>query len=592
MSSLEKNEESLNSQHIGSIETNEMSKWQKFKDSFKRADIPDNHIVESSNNSILQNTNNSDNHDLELQDKYSTNEEEPSGELHRELKNKHIQMIALGGSVGTGLLIGSGGSLRTGGPASLIIAWGLVGTMVYCTIMALGELCVAFPVNGAFSQYGSRFVDESWGFAVGWNYAIMWLIVLPLELVAAAMCISYWNNDINPASWVAIFYVLIMIINLFGVKGYGEAEYYLTIFKIIAIIGFIILGVVLVVGGGPKKEFIGAKNWHIDKAPFPNGFKGLATTFVTASYSMAGSEMCGIAASEAKNPAKTLPKAVRQVFWRIFLFFFLSLTMIGLLVPYNSPDLLGSGYVSSSPFVIAIKDAGIYALPSIFNACILISVVSVGNSAVYGCSRTVQSLGQQGLGPSILAYVDVKGRPLAGLALSAVFGLLCFLAAYKDQSTVFAWLLSVSGLATIFSWFNICLCHLRFRMAMSKQNRSLKELSFTSKLGIYGSIYSMGFLILVLGVQFWVALFPLGSNGKANAENFFKNYLGSVVILIFYLGHKIYSKDWKIYKNLDQIDLDSGRRQVDLEVIQSELEEERLLAKNKPMYIRIWNYWC
>ncbi|KAI5964166.1 uncharacterized protein KGF55_002108 [Candida pseudojiufengensis] len=588
MSSVNKSEES-SSQQLGITEIQKVSKWQNFKDSFKRADTNAYNNKRGSISSCCQSINKND---LESQDKQTTNNDIQDGTLHRELKNKHIQMIALGGSVGTGLLIGSGGALREGGPASLIIAWGLVGTMVYCTIFALGELCVAFPVNGAFSQYASRFVDESWGFAVGWNYAIMWLIVLPLELVAASMCITYWNDSINPASWVAIFYLLIVVINLFGVKGYGEAEYWLTIFKIIAIIGFIILGVVLVVGGGPKKEFIGASNWKVGKAPFPNGFKGLATTFVTASYSMAGSEMCGIAASETKNPAKTLPRAVRQVFWRLFLFFFLSLTMIGLLVPYNSPDLLGNGGVSSSPFVIAIKDAGIQVLPSIFNACILISVISVGNSAVYGCSRTIQSLGQQGLAPSLFAYVDRKGRPLAGLILSAIFGLLCFLAAYKDQDTVFAWLLSVSGLATIFSWFNIGLCHLRFRMAMHKQGKSLEELSFTSSLGIYGSIYSMSFLVLVLVVQFWVALFPLNSNGKANAESFFKNYLGAVVILIFYLGHKILTKNWKIYKRLDEIDLDSGRRQIDVEIIQSELFEEKQLARQKPLYIKIFNYWC
>ena len=180
----------------------------------------------------------------------------------------------------------------------------------------------------------------------------------------------------------------------------------------------------------------------------------------------------------------------------------------------------------------------------------------------------MQSLGLQGLAPQILAYVDRKGRPLGGLALSALFGLLCFLAAYKDQGTVFDWLLSVAGLATIFSWFNIALCHFRFRQAMHAQGRSLEELTFTSITG----------------------MFPIGSK-NADAEHFFQNYLGAVVILVFYVGHKLYARTWKICKSLNEIDLDTGRRQVDLDLVRAELEEKRLLNKQKPLYKRIWNYW-
>ncbi|CAH6718811.1 amino-acid permease GAP3 [[Candida] jaroonii] len=473
--------------------------------------------------------------------------------LVKGLKNRHLQMVALGGTLGTGLLIGSGSALRTGGPAALLIAWGLVGTMVFNTVHALGELCVAFPVSGAFSSYATRFVDSSWGFAVGWNYALMWLIVLPLELVAAAISIEYWNSDINPVAWVAIFYILIVLINLFGVKGYGEAEFILSLIKIVAIIGFIILGVVLVCGGGPTKEFIGGK-YYRDPGPFSNGFKGVCSCFVTASYSLAGTELVGLAASETENPSKTLPKAIRSVFWRVFIFFFSSLLIVGLLVPSNSPELFGSGS-AVSPFVIAINNAKIKVLPSIFNAVILISVTSVGNSAVYGCSRTIQSLGAQGLAPKFCAYVDKKGRPLGGLFMAAVFGLLCFLSAYKDQQTIFVWLLSISGLATIFSWLNIGLCHIRFRMAMRVQGRSLDTLVFKSMTGIWGSIYSIILLLLVLVLQFWVALFPIGGDGRPNAESFFQNYLGAVVILLFYAIHKIYTRNWRLYISLKDIQI-------------------------------------
>lgn len=557
----------LESMYQAPIST-EMGRWAKFKDSFRRQeqDIDDMAGLD----------------DIERANRGVAN----GSPLVRDLKNRHLQMISIGGSVGTGLLIGSGSSLRTGGPAALIIAWGLVGTMVFSTIHALGELCVEFPVSGAFSSYATRFVDSLWGFAVGWNYAIMWLIVLPLELVAAAMSIQYWNTAINPVAWVAIFYVFIFIVNLFGVKGYGEAEFYLAIVKVIAIVGFIILGVVLVCGGGPNHEFIGNRYWN-NPGPFAHGFKGVCTVFVTASYSLAGSEMVGLAAAEAHNPKKVLPKAIKQVFWRIFLFFFLSLTFVGLLVPYDSPALLGSGsQTSTSPFVVAIVSSGIKVLPSIFNAVILISVVSVGNSAVYGCSRTIQSLGVQGLGPQILGYVDQKGRPIAGLACSAVFGLLCFLSAYKNEGEVFAWLLSISGLSTIFSWFSISLCHVRFRLALHYNNRPTSDLAFTSVVGIWGSVYSMAFLVLVLGVQFWVALFPVGSLAP-NAKNFFQNYLGAFVIILFYIGHKLYTRNRRLYLALGEIDLDTGRRIRDKDELDWEIQQEKNELEKRPWYVRV-----
>lgn len=543
------------------------SRWAEFKHSFSRQQPTQTHAEG-------------------LNDIERANEGVANGSpLVRELKNRHLQMISIGGSVGTGLLIGSGSSLRTGGPAALIIAWGLVGTMVFSTIHALGELCVEFPVSGAFSSYATRFVDSLWGFAVGWNYAIMWLIVLPLELVAAAMSIQYWNTAINPVAWVAIFYIFILVINLFGVKGYGEAEFYLAIVKVIAIVGFIILGVVLVCGGGPNHDFVGDRYWK-HPGPFAHGFKGVCTVFVTASYSLAGSEMVGLAAAEASNPRKVLPRAIKQVFWRVFLFFFLSLTFVGLLVPYDSPALLGSGSpTATSPFVVAIVNSGIKALPSIFNAVILISVISVGNSAVYGCSRTIQSLGVQGLGPQILGYVDQKGRPIAGLVCSAVFGLLCFLSAYKNEGEVFAWLLSISGLSTIFSWFSISLCHVRFRLALRHQNRSVSDLAFTSVVGVWGSIYSMAFLVLVLVVQFWVALFPVGSLAP-NAKNFFQNYLGVFVIIVFYVGHKFYTRNKRVYLSLSDVDLDTGRRVRDKEELEWEIQQERQEMAARPWYIR------
>ena len=158
--------------------------------------------------------------------------------LARKLKARHLQMIAIGGSIGTGLFVGSGKALAAGGPASLIIAFSLISFMLYCTVYALGELACLFPIAGSFSAFATRFLDPAWGFAMGWNYALQWMVTLPLEIVAAAITIQYWNSPVSPAVWVTIFLVLIISINLFGVRGYGEAEFWFSLVKVIAIVGF------------------------------------------------------------------------------------------------------------------------------------------------------------------------------------------------------------------------------------------------------------------------------------------------------------------------------------------------------------------
>ena len=247
-----------------------------------------------------------------------------------------------------------------GGPASVLIAYGFIGIMLYCTVQALGELAVAFPVAGSFSAYSTRFLDPAWGFAMGWNYCLQWLIVLPLEIVAASITVGYWNSQISRSVWVTIFLSVIIAINLLGVKYYGEAEFIFAIIKITAVIGFILLGIVINIGGYPDEGHIGGKFWS-NPGAFNNGFKGLCSVFVTAAFAFSGTELVGLAAAETVNPRKSLPKAIKQVFWRITLFYVVALSVVGLLVPYNHPSLLGAKSmtdVSASPFVIAIESAG------------------------------------------------------------------------------------------------------------------------------------------------------------------------------------------------------------------------------------------
>lgn len=544
------------------------SQWNRITDSFKRAD-PAGSAVDDTSLTTLERA---------VQKTANTQLQGTIGPISQ-------AFIALGGCVGSGLLIVSGKALFYGGPAGVLIAWAVVSTFLYCVMQALAELSSTFPVSGAFAVYATRFIDPSFGFAAGWNYALFWVIVLPLELVAASLTINFWNSHINSVVWVAVFYVLIFVLNLFGSSGFEYFELVASIIKFLAVVGFDILAIVLICGGGDE-GFIGAHNWQHNGA-FANGFKGVVSVLITATYSLAGTELVSLTAAESKaNPRIALPHAIKMVFYRIIVFYMITLTFITFLVSSTNPTLIGGSNALASPFVIAIQSGGIRALPSIFNVVVLISLLSIGNSAVYGFSRTILSLAEQGLAPKIFLYVDRCGRPLMGLLFSAIIGLLAFVSASSKQADVFNWLVAISALSTLFTWASCCIAHIRFRAAMKKQGRSLDELPYLSNTGTWGSWYATICLIVVLGLQFWTSLFPLGS--LPDATVFFENYLGAVIVVAFYLGHKIYSRKLNTIVPLELMDLDTGRRETDIEKLQQELAEEREAYLALPWYKKLY----
>lgn len=513
--------------------------------------------------------------------------------LARRLRSRHLQMIAIGGSIGTGLFIGSGYALWQGGPAGQLISYFLVGFSLYCVMNALGELSVQFPVSGSFNAFFSRFIEPSWGFTLGLMYSLSWLISFPSELVACALTVLYWNKSVNPAVWVAIFYVLICAINMFSVIGYGEVEFVLSIIKVLAVVGFIILGI-CIAGGVGEQGYLGTKYWH-DPGAFNHGFKGVCSCFISAAFSFGGIELVALAASETANPRKSLPKAIKQVFWRIAIFYLVTSVVIGCLVPFNDDRLLtgtSSVDIAASPFVIAISSAGIKVLPDIMNAVILLAVVSVGNSAVYGCSRSLASLAVQGLLPRIVGYVDRKGRPLVAILIASLFGLLGFLVGAQDEEVVFTWLFSICSLGAFFTWASICLVHIRFRMALSYQGRSTDELIYSSPTGVWGSWAGMIVLILIIVGEVWVSIWPIWTTGPS-LETFWKQCLSIVLIIVTWAVFKTVKGTWGLmWIKLENIDLDTGKRELNLEIVKQELAEERALLKLKPIWYKIFKFFC
>lgn len=347
-------------------------------------------------------------------------------------------------------------------------------------------------------------------------------------------------------------------------------------------------------GGTPTEGYIGGKYWH-NPGAFNNGFKGLCSVFVTAAFAFTGTELIGLAAAETANPRKSLPTAIKQVFWRISLFYIVALTLVGLLVPYTDKRLTGANNADAhaSPFVIAIQTAHIDVLPSVMNAVILVAVLSVGNSAVFGSSRTLAALANLGQAPEILGYVDQRGRPLVAIMVAACFGLLAYLADLSQQNTVLDWLLAISGLSSIFTWASICVCHIRFRRTWASRGHLPSDLPFQSQVGVMGSYVGLGLNIAVLAAQFWVGAFPIpppgaeSPNAASQAENFFLKWMGAPIVLIFFLGHKMYYRT--SYVRVKDMDIDTGRRDFNVPILVQQEKEEK---ESWPKWKRFYKFLC
>jgi len=385
--------------------------------------------------------------------------------------------------------------------------------------------------------------------------------------------------------WITVFFLAIVIINIFGTLGYAEEEFYSSVLKLGATVVFIIICFVLVLGGGPSgsryDEYWGARYWY-EPGAFANGFRGFCSCFVTAAFSFSGTELVGLAAAEARNPLKSLPGAIKQVFWRITLFYILGLFFVGLLIPHDDENLLGANPmidVNASPFVLIGKYANLKGFDSFMNVIILVSVLSIGVSGVFGGSRTLTALAQQGYAPKIFDYVDRSNRPLFSVLAMLVFGPLAYIGLSGDGPTVFDWLLALSGLAALFTWGSICLAHIRFRSAWAYHGHTTDEIPFKAIGGVYGSYLGLLLVFLVLIAQLFVAICPV-SGGFNDAEGFFMSYLALPVVLLFWaIGFLWKRQGWL---SLANIDVDTGRRELPWD----EINEERARIAAMPAYKR------
>ncbi|WP_018024006.1 amino acid permease [Corynebacterium ulceribovis] len=463
---------------------------------------------------------------------------EGTRKLRRNLKARHLNMIAIGGAIGTGLFVASGETIAEAGPGGALTAYALIGIMVWLVMQSLGEMSAYLPVAGSFQEYGTRFVSPSFGFAMGWNYWFNWAITVAAELVAAALVMKYWFPEVDSIVWSAGFLAILFTINALSVRAFGEGEFWFAAIKVITVVVFLILGVAMIFGimGG---EMTSGENWTTGDAPFVGGGMGILAVFIVAGYSFQGTELVGIAAGEAENPEKTLPRAIRTIFWRIMLFYIGAIAIIGFLIPYTDPNLLRASEenIAVSPFTLVFDRAGIALAAGLMNAVILTSVLSAGNSGLFASTRMLYSLANNGDAPKFLGKLSKHHVPMNALYATTAVGMAGFITSLVGDGAAYTFLLTLSALAGFITWMGISWSHYKFRAALKAQNKSLDELPYRAKFFPLGAVIA---LVLCFGVVIGQAYGPI-----VNQENMFailSPYLGIPVFLALWFGHKMVKK--------------------------------------------------
>ena len=460
--------------------------------------------------------------------------------LRRNLQARHLTMIAIGGSIGTGLFVASGATISMAGPGGALLAYGIIGLMVYFLMTSLGELAAFMPESGSFATYGSRYVDPALGFALGWNYWYNWAITIAVDLVAAQLVMSWWLPDVPGWIWSTIFLGALFLLNSLSVKVFGETEYWFALIKVLTVIVMIITGLLMIIGIFKDQTPVGWANWAIGDAPFVGGFPALIGVALIVGFSFQGTELIGIAAGESRDPGKTIPRAVRQIFWRILLFYVLSIFVIGLIIPYTDPNLLKNDVtdISVSPFTLLFQKAGLLSAATLMNAVILTSILSAGNSGMYASTRMLYTLALNGQAPRCFAKLTSQGVPFNALLATTAIAALCFLTSMFENKVVYLWLLNTSGMCGFIAWLGIAVSHYRFRKGYVLQGGDLSKLPYRSAFFPYGPLFAFVLCMLIMLGQNYEAFI----GGAIQWESVIATYISIPIFLAVWLGYRIVHK--------------------------------------------------
>ncbi|KAH9905671.1 proline-specific permease [Xylariomycetidae sp. FL2044] len=488
-------------------------------------------------------------------------------QLQRGLKSRHIQFLALGGAIGTGLFIGSGAILATVGPAPLFMAYLVMMGVVWVVMNDLAEMTTYLPMKGiSIPYFVGRFVEPSLSFAVGWNYWYAYAMLVAAEWTAGAIILQYWTMAVPVAVWIALQLVVVFFLNIVAVSYFGEAEFWFASIKLITIIGLIILGIVLFFGGGPHHDPLYFGYWNTPGAFVPylvggstGRFLAFWTAFARAGFSFITSpELIALSAGETVAPRRNIPKAARRFVWRLAVFYGLGSLIIGILVPSDEGQLLsGDSNASASPFVLGIQRAGIGGLNHVINAAILTSAWSAGNAFCFSGSRVLYSMALSGQAPRWFAITTRRGVPWVAVCFTLAFGCLAFLNVSNSGAEVFTWFTNISTISGFIAWIVIMITYLRFRRAMAHHGM-LDSLPFRTPLQPYATWFTLFLVTLLTLTNGFQVFFP----SEWSVSAFLAAYITIPIFLVLYLGHKLVFRT-RFATRLEDVDVLSGKKEMD-----------------------------
>ncbi|GLA10631.1 amino acid permease/ SLC12A domain-containing protein [Aspergillus welwitschiae] len=489
---------------------------------------------------------------------------------HRKLKPRHIQLIGIGGTIGTVLYVQIGKALMEGGPASLFIAFIIWSAVILCITVCLAEMVTYLPISSPFIRFATRYVDEAFGVAAGYNFFIFQAAMVPFEVTACNLIITYWSDAVPVAGIIVIVLVLFGLLNIFAVKWYGEAEFWLSLSKVLLSVGLIFFTFIVMLGGNPLGDRFGFRYWK-NPGAFNEYYKtgdlgrwlGFLACLIQASFTIAGPDYVSMAAGEAVNPRKILPKAYNGIFYRLTTFFVLGVLCVGILVPYNDPD-LAAAYekdlpgAAASPYVVAMDRLKIPVLPHIVNAMVLLAAFSAGNSYVYCASRSLYGLALDGKAPRILTKCTKTGVPIYCVLIVFVFALLAFLQVSNGSAVVLNWFVNLVTASQLINFSVITFTYTRFRKALMAQGVPRTSLPYQSR----GQPYVAYIALVSTFVMTFISGYTVFLPGNWDIPTFFFSYTMIGVFPVIYVGWKL----WHRTKFLSpkEIDIVTGVEEVDV----------------------------
>ncbi|MCM3531301.1 amino acid permease [Cytobacillus oceanisediminis] len=400
-------------------------------------------------------------------------QEGQKNQLNRSMKRRHLFMLSLGGVIGTGLFLNAGYTINQAGAGGALIGYLFGGVILYLVMVCLGELAVYMPVTGSFQTYASKFISPSAGFSLGWMYFIGSATTAGVEFTAAGILMKRWFPDISVWVWCAIFVLLLFVLNALTTRGFAEAEYWFSGIKVLAVIFFIIIGFSAILGIIPLADRPAPYMEHLaPKGLFPAGIAIVFVTMMNVIFSYQGSELIGIAAGESEEPQKNIPRAIRNVLFRIIIFYIASIIILSAIFPTQELGIL------ESPFVTLMDLAGIPFAPDIMNFVILTAILSVGNSCIYASTRLLWAMAHDGMAPRVFGKLSKRKVPFTALVFTMIFSLLSLLTSVFAAETVFVLLMSIAGISVTISWMGIALSQFMFRRKYIKAGGKVEDLKY------------------------------------------------------------------------------------------------------------------